>query len=206
MMRSQSRINMITKNKSKHIHYLDRDTDIESLLAEMMNRMIPEWRTVLEDEQMNLQGKDAGEFRTIDNTFSIGNTELQRMLRFYKGAVIPYFYRQEYGNWDEKISGENLQDTDMQMKRMIGFVLYDTKGKKTTDVNSTLTFKLAREFNEFLTDIENVCFTDNGYIFPDATEYKKREKEHGVGGAKVWATTVLKEKIMNKYPNREIND
>lgn len=195
---------MLSKNKSKHIFYVDRDTDVESLLREMTTRMIPEWRALIEAEKNNLQEKEAGEFRTIDNTLTIGNTELQRLIRFYKGAVVPYFYRQEYGNWREKISADNLVDTDKQIKRMIGFVERDETGAKTNEPNSVLVFKLAKDFNQFLTDIENVCFTDNGYIFPDSAEFKKKEKEYGKGGAKAWAEDVLKEAIMNKYPDREL--
>lgn len=195
---------MITKNKSKHLFYIDRDTDIESLMAEMMNRMIPEWRVVLEEELNSLQEKEVGAFRTIDNTMTIGNTELQNLIRFYKCAVVPYFYRQEYGNWSEKINAENLIDTDTQIKRMIGFVERDEKGNKTTIANSVLTFKLAKDFNQFLTDIENVCFTDYGYVFPDSKEYKAMEKKYGAPGAKKWAEDVLKEAIMNKYPDREL--
>jgi hypothetical protein len=196
---------MITKNGSKQILYLDRDSRVDDVIQELINRAVPEWCEHIEAEINNLQGKEAGEFRTIENNFKIGNTELQRLLRFYKGAVIPYFYRQEYGDWEQKIDGACLQDMDKEIKQRIGFVLYDSKGHKTDEPNSTLTFKLAREFNEFLTDIENVCFTDNGYIFPDSDEYKKREKNMGIQGAKEWALNNLKERIMNKYPNREIS-
>lgn len=194
---------MIGKNKSKHLFYIDRDTDIDKLIERMVSEMKNEWRHLFETEKNNLQAK-ATEFVTVENNLTVGNTEMQRMTRFYKGAVLPYYYRQEYGDWDHEITSDQLDDIDKEVKRKVGFVLYDHTGMKTNEVNSTTTFKLARDFADFLNDIENVCFTDNGYIFPDSDEYKKREKKYGVEVAKAWAANTLKEKILNKYKDRVI--
>ena len=89
-------------------------------------------------------------------------------------------------------------------KAKVGFMERGIDGKLTDEPNSVLTFKLVKDFLQFLTDVENVCFDDNSYLFPNAKEYKLTEKKKGREIAKREWLDKLKEHIKNKYPNRKI--
>lgn len=195
---------MISKGKIKNSFYIDRDTDTEKLVNEIFAKTKAEMKEVFDEEKNILMSKEAGDYRTVDFTVKVGNTELDKLIVFYKGAVVPYFYRQEYSDLNEKVESDNLKDADKQIKRMVGFVERGADGVKTNVPNSITNFRLVKEFLEFLENVENVCFVDNDYKFPDAKEYKKALKEKGRAGARNWALEILKTYLQNKYPDGEV--
>lgn len=195
---------MITKNKSKNTYYIERETDSSVVMERVLLQLVKELRPMIDENINLLNSKDAGEYRTLEISCSIGNTEMSRLIRFYKSAVVNGYYRQHYGNWDRKPKAEELRQVDAELKRLVGFVERDIQGNKTDIPNSITTFKLVKEFLQFLTDVENVCFEDNGYLFPDAKEYKNTEKKKGRSVAQSEWLDKLKEHIKNKFPNREI--
>lgn len=195
---------MITKNTSKNTYYIERDTDPYEVMARLQKQLESELLPIIQYEVNELKGKEAGTYRTLDIVGKIGSTEMSRLIRYYKSAVVSGYYRQHYGNWDRNIEAIELQMADAEIKRLVGFVERDHTGMKTDIPNSITSFKLVKEFLQFLTDVENVCFEDNGYLFPDADEYKKVEKAKGVHVAKTEWIDKLKEHVKNMHPNREI--
>lgn len=195
---------MITKNTSKNTYYIERDTDSLEILKQIFQQLEKELLPIIDYETNELKGKEAGEYRTLEVTAKVGNTEMSRLTRYYKSAVVTGYYRQHYGNWDRKIEAIELQSADAEIKKLVGFVERGSDGMKTDVPNSITNFKLVKEFLQFLTDVENVCFIDNGYIFPDADDYKKTEKTKGRDIAKKEWLDKLKEHIKNMHANREI--
>lgn len=195
---------MITKNTSKNTYYIERDTVVGNVLEKMIFQIVKELKPMIEENINLLKGKEAGEYRTLDVTAKIGNTEMSRLIRYYKSAVVTGYYRQNYGNWDRKIDAHELRDADAEIKTLVGFVERDSQGNQTDIPNSITNFKLVKDFLQFLTDVENVCFIDNDYLFPDAKEYKDTEKKKGREVAKREWLDKLKNHIKNKFPNREM--
>ena len=160
---------MISKNFTKQLHYIDRDTNVPQLANEMMQAMLPELVMFLEYKQNLLQGKDAGEFITVEHIARAKEGELDRMHLFYRGPVVEYYFRQKFDFWNlnDPIPASHLNDTSDEIKRMVGFTLYDHTGKKTDEPNSLTTFQRVKDMAEFLNDIEQICFEDQGYFWPD---------------------------------------
>lgn len=195
---------MITKNTSKNTYYIERDTIAKDVMSKIYLQLEKELLPIIENEINELKSKDAGTYRTLDVVAKIGNTEMSRLIRYYKSAVITGYYRQHYGNWERKIKAIELQQADSEIKKLIGFVERGSDGMKTNIPNSITNFNLVKEFLQFLTDVENVCFVDNGYLFPDAEEYKKIEKTKGKDIAKKEYLSKLHEHMKNMHANREI--
>jgi hypothetical protein len=192
---------MISKNFCKQYHYLDRDTDINKLAEEMMPALKTELVNFLTYKHTLLQDKDAGAFVTLEHIVKAKEGELDKMLLFFRGPVVEYYFRQKNDHWNlnDHIPAIYLNEATDEIKRMVGFTLFDHTGLKTDEVNSMVTFTTIKALNEFLHDIEGVCFDDMGYIFPDSAHFKALLKEKGRDGAKRQVLEELKTKVKNKY-------
>jgi len=194
---------MITKSQSRNIYFLDRDTDIEALLEKMFRVQRAEALVFLRRMQERLQEKSAGEYFTVEEITKVKEGELEKTLRFFRGAVVPYFFRQEYDFWEEDIPSAELEKATDEIKRRVGFMLYDTTGHITEEVNSMTSFERLKDLVEWLKMVEEVCFTDNGYIFPESKHYLALEKEKGREAARRQTFQELREQHRNRHYKRE---
>lgn len=190
---------MITKNQTKALYYLDRDTDINSLVDEMFRVKRAEVIVFLQREQERLQGKDAGEYYTIEDVTRRKDGELEKMMRFFRGAVVPYYARQSRDIWSEGIESDTLYECTNEIKRAVGFLKYDHTGHLTEEVNSLANFERVKDFNEFLTMVEAVVFQDQGYIFPDSEHFRQLEKDKGRHAAQRQVFIELYQKVKNQH-------
>lgn len=195
---------MITKNQTKSLYYLDRDTDINELVDEMMRVKRSEALTFLQRQKDRLQAKDAGEYFTVEDTTKLKEGELERMQRFFRGAVVPYYVRQKYNIWTEQIASKRLAQGTKEIKQAVGFFKYDHTGHITKEVNSMATFERVKDLNVFLQSIEEVCFDDEGFIFPDSDHFKKLEREKGRDAARHQVFAELYYKVKNRFYKGEI--
>lgn len=195
---------MITKNQTKCLYYLDRDTDVNSLVSEILRVKRAEMLVFLQRQHDRLQEKNAGEYFTVEDVTKLKDGELEKMQRFFRGAVVPYYVRQQYDIWSEHIPDEMVVQGTDEIKRAIGFLKYDHTGHISQEVNSMATFERVKDLNEFLTMVEAVCFTDNGLIFPDSEYFKGLEKDKGREATQRQVMIELHEKVKNKHYKREI--
>lgn len=195
---------MITKNQTKTLFYLDRDTNISTLIDEMLRVKRSELVVFLSRQQDRLQEKAAGEYFTVEDTTKLKEGELEKMLRFFRGAVVPYYVRQKHDIWSPAVDPDLLYAETIEMKKAVGFLKYDSTGHLTDEVNSMTTFERVKDLNEFLKNIELVCFEDQGYIFPDSEHFRKLEKDKGRHAAQRQVVEELHEKIKNLYKDRKI--
>ena len=197
---------MITKNQTKSLYYLDRDTDVRTLVDEMMRTKRAEAITFLERQKDRLQEKEAGEYYTVEDTTKLKDGELEKMMRFFRGAVVPYYVRQRHDLWDilQEPDASLVAECTNEIKRAVGFMRYDHTGHITKDVNSLATFERAKDFSQFLRDVEAVCFDDRGYIFPDSKLFRDLEKLKGREAAHRQALYELRERVKNLYKDRQI--
>lgn len=195
---------MITKNQTKCLYYLDRDTDIIKLVDEMMRVKRAEALVFLQKHKDRLQEKEAGEYFTAEDTLKLKEGELENMNRFFRGAVVPYYVRQKYDVWTPTIPSSIIKQGTEEIKRAVGFLKYDSSGHLTDEVNSLSTFDRVKDLNLFLTSIEEVCFDDEALIFPDSAYFKELVARKGRVAAQRQVCLELHEKIKNKFPNRKI--
>ncbi len=158
----------------------------------------------LQRQHERLQEKDAGEYFTVEDTTKLKDGELEKMQRFFRGAVIPYFVRQKYNIWTEGIESDAIHAGTDEIKRAVGFLKYDHTGHITETVNSMSTFERVKDLNEFLNMVQVVCFDDEGFLFPDSEYFRKLEKEKGRGAAERQCFKELHEKVKNQHYKREI--
>lgn len=185
-------------------YYLDRDTDLEELASRIIREKSKKIVDFLKEFQNQLQSKEAGEYLTVEDILKIKGGELENMQRFFRGAVVPYYIRQHYDMWQEDLPSDIIEEATNEIKRSVGFMKYDCTGHITNEVNSMKSFQLAKELNEFLKSVEDVCFIDNSYIFPDSKHFKSLEKIKGRDSAQRQVFFELKERIRNMYAKREI--
>jgi hypothetical protein len=190
---------MITKNQVKNISYIDRDSNAEKIVDNLFARSRDEMITFIQEKINNLQGKEAGEYYTTDLILKVMNREVDNMRAFYKGAVIPYYCRQMKDFWEERIPSKLLDDCDKEIKKHVGYILYDTNGNPTDETNSITNFTETKEFMKFLTDVENVCFKDSEILFPDSEHYRELEKYKGREVARWQAYQELKAWYKNQF-------
>lgn len=195
---------MITKQGTKTLYYLDRDTDVRALVDEMLRDKRAELFVFLNRQHERLQEKDVVDYFTIEDVTKLKDGELEKMMRFFRGAVVPYYIRQSRDWWLEGIPSEMVFEATNEMKRMVGFIKYDSTGHQTDEVNSLTTFERVKDFAEFLEHVKQVCFDDNAYIFPDSEHFRKLEKEKGRTAAQRQVFLELHEKVKNQYQGREI--
>jgi hypothetical protein len=195
---------MILKGLTKSLFYLDRDTDVNQLANEILRVKKAELVVFLERQHNRLQEKDAGEYFTVEDITKLKDGELEKMQRFFRGAVVPYYARQQYNIWSEFIDDEHIIKATEEIKKRVGFLKYDHTGHITQEVNSMATFERVKDLNEFLNMIQVVCFDDEGHIFPDSEYFKKLEKEKGRQATQRQCYLELHEKVKNKHFNREI--
>lgn len=195
---------MILKNQTKSLHYLDRDTDIPALVEEVLRLKRAEITVFLQRMQGNLQEKDAGEYYTIEDVLKVKDGELEKMMRFFRGAVVPYYARQSRNVWRRAIESEVIHEATIEIKKAVGFLKYDYTGHITDEVNSLATFERIKEFSEFLKNVEAVCFEDQGYIFPDSKRFRDLEKEKGRTAAQRQVDEELYQAVKNRFPGGEI--
>lgn len=195
---------MITKNQTKSLFYLDRDTNVSKLADEILKVKRAEMIVFLQRQHARLQEKDAGEYFTVEDVLKLKDGELENMQRFFRGAVVPYYVRQKYNEWDEIIDHRKIIEGTEEIKKRVGFMKYDHTGHITQEVNSMVTFELVKDLNEFLKMVEVVCFDDEGLIFPDSKYFKGLEKEKGREATQRQCIQELHEKVKNKHYNREI--
>lgn len=188
----------------KQQYLLDRDTDIIALAEEIINQDRKELIEFLKEKQALLHEKDLGEYFIVDKVIKLKEGELAKMERFFRGPVVEYYTRQSRDIWTEKVSHSILSLCTDELKRRVGFILYDEKGYPTEEVNSITSFKRVKDFRKFLEDIENVCFKDNDYIFPDSKHFKELTKEKGIDSAMRQVISELFISYKNKFFNQEI--
>lgn len=195
---------MITKNQTKTLFYLDRDTNVEDLVRQIMRSKQSELTVFLRRQLERLQEKEAGEYFTVEDITKLKDGELEKMNRFFRGAVVPYYIRQSRDIWSEGIDRDTVAECTDEIKRAVGFIRYDHTGHQTEQVNSLATFERVKDFAEFLKHVEMVCFDDDGYIFPDSDYFIKLEKLKGRDAAQRQVIKELEEKVKNKFYKREI--
>lgn len=195
---------MITKNQTKSLFYLDRDTDVNQLATEILRVKRSEMIVFLQRQHSRLQEKEAGEYFTVEDILKLKDGELENMQRFFRGAVVPYYVRQKYNEWDETIDHRKIIEGTEEIKKRVGFMKYDHTGHITKEVNSMATFELVKDLNEFLKMVEVVCFDDEGLIFPDSKHFKELEKVKGREATQRQCIQELHEKVKNQHFNREI--
>lgn len=195
---------MILKDKTKSLFYLDRDTNISQLADEILRVKRSEIIVFLQRQSNRLQEKDIGEYYTVEDVLKLKDGELEKMQRFFRGAVVPYYVRQKYNIWSDELSQDYIDKGTDELKRSVGFMKYDHTGHITEEVNSMATFERVKDLNEFLKTIEVVCFDDNDFIFPDSKHFKDLEKDKGRYAAHRQLTSELHEKFKNKFYKREI--
>ena len=195
---------MITKSQTKSLYYLDRDTDVVELVDRMMATKRAELIVFLERQHSRLQEKQAGEYFTVEDVTKLKEGELENMQRFFRGAVVPYYTRQKYDIWSDTMASDDLDKGTKEIKRAIGFLKYDSTGHITDEVNSMTTFERVKDLNEFLKMVEEVCFDDEAFIFPDSKHFKDLEKEKGRASAQRQVFLELYEKTKNRHYKREI--
>lgn len=195
---------MIEKKKVKSLFYLDRDTDVNALAAEIIRVKRSEIIVFLQRQHERLQEKEAGEFFTVEDILQLKDGELENMQRFFRGAVVPYYVRQKYNIWTEGIEEDLIHQGTEEIKRAIGFLKYDSSGHITEVVNSMATFERVKDLNEFLKMVEVVCFDDEGYIFPDSKYFKDLLKQKGRSATQRQIIQELHEKVKNQHYKREI--
>lgn len=190
---------MITRNKVQNLYYIDRDTDIHAIIRQVQRDVERELEPLLEQKKIELQEKEAGEYFTIKSTFDVINNALQKIFAFFRGPVIEYYARQKYDDYSNKLDRAVITDVTDDIKRATGFVLYDSKGRQTDQVNSLLSFAQAKDVAEWLEDVRAVCFDDQGYIFPDSDHFNNLVKLKGEDFAKRQVITELKTRVENKF-------
>lgn len=195
---------MILKDKTKSLFYLDRDTNISQLADEILRVKRSEIIVFLQRQFHRLQEKELGEYYTVEDILKLKDGELEKMQRFFRGAVVPYYVRQKYNIWSDEVSQEDINKGTDELKKSVGFMKYDHTGHLTEEVNSMATFERVKDLNEFLKMIEQVCFDDNDYVFPDSKRFKDLEKEKGRYATHRQMTSELHEKFKNKFYKREI--
>lgn len=195
---------MISQNQSRLLYYLDRNTDVPALVDKMLRARRVESIQLIERLRLRLEEKQGGEYFTVEDRVSLKDGELEKMMRFYRGAVIPYFFRQQYDHWDEEMPRGAMEACHEEVKMSVGFMRYDHTGHITKETNSLATFERVKDFNEFLTHVEAVCFQDNSFIFPNSEHFLKLEKAKGRAAAQRQVFEELREKHKNRFAGREI--
>ncbi len=196
---------MILKNLTKSLFYLDRDTHIPTLVEEILRTKRAEITVFLERQKDRLQEKDAGEYSTLEDSLKVKEGELENMQRFFRGAVMPYYAMQSRNVWGETPSSKLLDECTKEVKREVGFMKYDHTGHLTDEVNSMANFERVKDLNEFLHTIEETCFKDQGYIFPDSKHFKDLLKLKGREAAQRQVLQELYQEYKNRFPGGVIN-
>lgn len=169
---------MSIPKKLKTLEYIDRDSKPKEVVESFISKVREQLEMFVEMNIEQLQDK-AGEFRTLQATFEVLNREMDRMMFFFRGAVVPYYVRQQNDLWDEKIPTSLVEKGVEEIKMRTGFILYDHLGKPTDETNSITTFRNTKQFSEWLTQVENVCFIDEGLFFPDSEHFNKLVEKKG---------------------------
>lgn len=195
---------MITKNQTKSLFYLDRDKNLDDLVEEILRVKRAELTVFLQRQQTRLQEKEAGEYFTIEDIAKLKEGELERMQRFFRGAVVPYYARQSRNIWSPVVESSVLADCTDEIKKQVGFLKYDHTGHITDEVNSMANFERVKDLNEFLNNIQAICFDDNGYIFPDSEHFRDLEKRKGRHAAQRQVFIELYQQVKNQHYKGEI--
>ena len=190
---------MITKNKSKIVIYIDRESIAKDIVATIFAKAQDEFIEYVQSKIDKLQEKDAGHYFTLDLILQAMNKEIENMRAFYKGAVVPYYCRQMKDYWGDTIPASLLNECDEEIKTHVGYVIYDSLGNTTGETNSITNFYETKEFTNFLNDVENVCFKDSELLFPDSQHYKELEKTKGRTVASWQAFQELKQWHKNQF-------
>lgn len=188
---------MIEKKQVRNLYYVDRDTDIGKLVEKINKNRVDEIVAFLNEKKNNLQSKEAGEYITIEDILKMKDGELENMQRFFRGAVVPYYARQSRDVWSEKIPAPIIKDCVDEIKKEVGFIIYDHTGHPTDEVNSMTTFKYVKDLNQFLKDVEENIFGEQ-YIYPDSERFKELEKTKGRNVARIQIIEELKIKMKNR--------
>lgn len=196
---------MILKTLTKALYFLDRDTDIDPLVDEIMRAKRADITVFLQRQKERLQEKEAGEYFTLEDILRVKEGELENMNRFFRGAVVPYYTMQSRNIWGETPSSKLLAECTEEIKREVGFMKYDHTGHITDEVNSMTTFERVKDLNDFLHTIKEVCFNDQGYIFPDSKHFKELVKAKGREAAQRQVLQELYQEYKNRLPGGVIN-
>ena len=195
---------MILKTLTKSLYYLDRDTDVDILVDEILRAKKAEIKIFIERQKNRLQEKEAGSYFTLEDILKVKEGELENMQRFFRGAVVPYYAMQSRDVWESTLKSKLLSECTKEIKLAVGFVKYDHTGHITDEVNSMTTFERVKDLNEFLHTIEEVCFNDQGYIYPDSKHFKELENQKGRIPAQLQVRQELYQKYKNRFPNGNI--
>ncbi len=186
--------------------YIDRDSNEDEIINQII-KWAKSQRGIIRNEIAKLQEKP-GEFRIINLPDKIKplNREIQRMLAFLWGAVVPYYYRQKYDIYDRnfKMSKEQQQEVMDEFKAAVGFYRFNSNGE-ITGLNSLTTLQETKEFANFINDVRREVFgiypeqnDDEGhYLFPNSEKYKENYSKRG----KEYADAVAIDDLI-KFKNR----
>lgn len=190
--------------KIKHTAFIDRHTDAKKFTKALLSKMEEDIERYIQDRVEYLKSKEEGSFETVSNIFKSENKEIANMQAFYRCAVVPYYYRQSREYWEDEIPREELEMASDEIKREIGFILYDVEGLPLMEkddeakTNSTSSLENTKDFSNFLIATEEVCFGDQ-YIFPDSEQFKELAQKKGRKSAEREFRERLKTKISNMY-------
>ena len=191
------------KNVTK-ISFITKDTNPVDFVESFFEKHKREYIDYIADRIEKLKPKEIGAFETVKIKMQSDNEEIANMQAFYRGAVLPYYYYQSR-DWWGKIKSEHLMIADDELKREIGFILYDEKGNPlkengVTQTNSTLTLKNTKLFSEFLKNIQENCFGEQ-YIYPDPEHFKSIAKQKG----RDVASRQTKAELIQQYKNLNLD-
>lgn len=144
------------------------------------------------------------EFKNINFTADTENKNISSLHRFFRGAVLPYYVRQNIENFDVnwKMPKEIHEEYVNRIKTEVGFFIYDSEGKQV-DYNSFAVFNETKAFVEKLKEIEEVVFLDQGFIYPSSEHYEELEKQYGRSEAPKVALAELEQEYKNKFKKND---
>ncbi len=151
----------------------------------------------LKEIQRTIGGK-AGETRTIKVTYELFNPEVERVRKFFEGAVVDYWIIQN----NDMVSGEiprimHDQARETLLSNTLGYdvQLLDRKERRR---KSTADFISTQHWHDFLETLRETEFEPNGFEFPDSKVFWEIAEKHGLDQAKRIATEQLRDRMKAK--------
>jgi len=198
---------MKTAKGIKNIGFIDMHSNAEEVVDKLLKQTRDEKIEYVKERINYLNEKGEGHMETLSDTLNSENKSLADLRAFFRGAVVPYYWRQSREVFNADMTSVDMAECAGEMKRTIGYILYGQDGKPQIDfdgkvkVNSTMLFKQTKEYTNFLKDIEENCFDDNGYKFPDSDHYKELMRATNRKSADARVLHELEVWTKNRYDN-----
>ncbi|MCK4500897.1 hypothetical protein KAU11_10385 [Candidatus Babeliales bacterium] len=176
-------------------------------VADLISKMGRWFRTIVYElltAHYELLKSDDDE-RTVIVEIKVQNQMLAKLHKFYRGAVVEYYWRQTREIWDprKKMDTELRKMMHDEIRKGVRFFRYDEAGQ-VDGLNSFDTFRSTKAFTEKLNTIEAVLFDDEGYQFPVSEEYLTDYKKYGKAGADKKAVAKLLDWNKNQHKGGRI--